>query len=91
MLDIDTYIEYNIAEKIALMRLTDFAYENNYIFHDSVSLYDNSVTFVFIDLFSIDDLKIVVKINEDLYFRLLSEKNLADYVINEVEKEKEED
>ena len=91
MLDIDEYLEYNIAEKIELMKLTDFAYENNYIFYDSVSLYDNSVTFVFIDLFSIDDLKIVVKINEDLYFRLLSEKNLADYVIKEVEKEKEED
>lgn len=86
MLDIDTYLEYNIAEKIELMKLTDFAYENNYIFYDSVSLYDNSVTFVFTELFSIDDLKIVVKINEDLYFRLLSEKNLADYVIKEVEK-----
>lgn len=91
MLDIDEYLEYNIAEKIELMKLTDFAYENNYIFYDSVSLYDNSVTFVFIELFSIDDLKIVVNINEDLYFRLLSEKNLAEYVIKEVEKEKEED
>lgn len=69
------------------MKLTDFAYENNYIFYDSVSLYDNSVTFVFIELFSIDDLKIVVKINEDLYFRLLSEKKLAEYVIEKVENE----
>lgn len=91
MLDIDEYLEYNIAEKIELMKLTDFAYENNYIFSDSVSLYDNSVTFVFIDLFSKDDLKIVVKINEDLYFRLLSEKNLADYVIKEVKKRIKED
>lgn len=91
MLDIDEYLEYNIAEKIELMKLTDFAYENNYIFYDSVSLYDNSVTFVFIELFSIDDLKIVVNINEDLYFRLLSEKNLAEYVIKEVEKRNKED
>lgn len=87
MIDINTYLEYNIAEKIELMKLTDFAYENNYIFYDSVSLYDNSVTFVFIKLFSIDDLKIVVKINEDLYFRLLSEKKLAEYVIEKVENE----
>lgn len=87
MIDINTYLEYNIAEKIELMKLTDFAYENNYIFYDSVSLYDNSVTFVFIELFSIDDLKIVVKINEDLYFRLLSEKKLAEYVIEKVENE----
>lgn len=91
MIDTNTYLEYNIAEKIELMKLTDFAYENNYIFYDSVSLYDNSVTFVFTELFSIDDLKIVVKINEDLYFRLLSEKNLADYVIKEVEKRNKED
>ena len=91
MWDIDEYLEYNIAERIELMKLTDFAYENNYVFYNSVSLYDNSVTFVFIELFSIDDLKIVVKINEDLYFRLLSEKNLADYVIKEVEKRNKED
>ncbi len=91
MIDTEAYLEYNIAEKIELMKLTDFAYENNYIFYDSVSLYDNSVTFVFMELFSIDDLKIVVKINEDLYFRLLSEKNLAEYVIKKVKKRIKED
>ena len=91
MLDTNAYLEYTIAEKIELMKLTDFAYENNYIFYDSVSLYDNSVTFVFIELFSIDDLKIVVKINEDLYFRLLSEKNLAEYVIKKIKKRIKED
>lgn len=83
MIDTNTYLEYNIAEKIELMKLTDFAYENNYTFYNSVSLYDNSVTFVF----SIDDLKIVVKIDENLYLRLLLEKKLAEYVIEKVENE----
>lgn len=91
MWDTNTYLEYTIAEKIELMKLTDFAYENNYIFYDSVSLYDNSVTFVFIELFSIDDCKTVIKINEDLYLILLLEKKLADYVIKEVQKRNKED
>lgn len=91
MLDIDTYIEYNIAERIAFMKLTNFASENNYIWYNNVSLYDRSVTFVFIELFSIDDCKTVIKINEDLYFSLLLERKLADYVLKEVQKGNEED
>ena len=87
MIDINTYLEYNIAEKIEIMKLTDFAYENNYIFYDSVSSYDNSVTFVFIELLSIDDCKTIIKIDENLYLRLLLEKKLAEYVIEEVENE----
>lgn len=87
MIDINTYLEYNIAEKIELMKLTDFAYENNYVFYDSVSLYDNSVTFVFIELSSIDDCKTVIKIDENSYLRLLLEKKLAEYVIEKVENE----
>lgn len=87
MIDTNTYLEYTIAEKIELMKLTDFAYENNYIFYDSVSLYDNSVTFVFIELFSIDDCKTVIKIDENSYLRLLLEKKLAEYVIGKVENE----
>lgn len=87
MIDTNTYLEYNIAEKIELMKLTDFAYENNYIMYDSVSLYDNSVIFVFIELLSIDDCKTVIKIDENSYLRLLLEKKLAEYVIGKVENE----
>lgn len=87
MIDTNTYLEYNIAEKIELMKLTDFAYGNNYIMYDSVSLYDNSVIFVFIELLSIDDCKTVIKIDENSYLRLLLEKKLAEYVIGKVENE----
>lgn len=86
MLNIDTYTEYSIAEEFELMKLTDFASENNYIWYNNVSLYDNSITFVFIELFSIDDCKTVIKIDENLYLRLLLEKKLAEYVIEKVEK-----
>lgn len=87
MLNIDTYLEYAIAERFELMKLTDFASENNYIMYNSVSLYDNSVIFVFIELFSIDDCKTVIKIDENSYLRLLLEKKLAEYVIEKVENE----
>lgn len=87
MIDINTYLEYDIAEKIEMMKLTDFASNNNYIMYDSVSLYDNSVIFVFIELLSIDDCKTVIKIDENSYLRLLLEKKLAEYVIGKVENE----
>ena len=87
MIDINTYLEYDIAEKIEIMKLTDFASNNNYIMYDSVSLYDNSVIFVFIELLSIDDCKTVIKIDENSYLRLLLGKKLAEYVIGKVENE----
>lgn len=90
MLDIDMYLEYSIAEEFELMKLKIFASNNNYIMHNSVSLYDRSVTFVFTELFSIDDRKTVIKINEDLYLRLLLEKKFADYVIEKIKKRNEE-
>lgn len=87
MLNIDTYLEYAIPERFELMKLTEFASENNYILYNNVSSYDNSITFVFIELFSIDDRKTVIKINEDLYLILLLEKKLADYVIEKLKRE----
>lgn len=88
MRDIGIYFGYDIAERVEIMKLTDFAVENNYFLYNRVSLYDNSVTFVFLEQLPIGDWEIVIRINEDLYLRLLSEKKLADYVINEVKKNK---
>ena len=88
MRDIETYLKYDITEKTERMKLIKFASENNYFFYYRDLFYNDSVTFVFMEQLPISDLEIVVKINEDLYFRLLSENKLAEYVIEEVKKNK---
>lgn len=104
MIDTNTYIDYCDNCHLEMMKIMKFASENGYLLTSDFSTVDKSMVYIFLPMRipPVDEYEgphprirtcneISIKIYKDLCIQLILDCKFADYVIKEVEKEKEED
>lgn len=83
MLDAKTLQQYtNCATE--LQKLLDFSSKNNYLLTNGFTNDKSAMVYIFTEQLPIGQWQTAIKVDKDLFYQLLSEGKLADYVINEV-------
>lgn len=85
MLDAKTLQQYtNCATE--LQKLLDFSSKNNYLLTNGFTNDKSAMVYIFTEQLPIGQFQTAVKVDKNLFYQLLTEGKLADYVINEVVK-----
>lgn len=85
MLDAKTLQQYtNCATE--LQKLMDFSSKNNYLLTNEFTNDKSAMVYIFTEQLPFGQFQTAIKVDKDLFQKLLTEGKLADYVINEVTK-----
>ena len=69
-----------------LQKLLDFSSKNNYLLTNGFTNDKSAMVYIFTEQLPFGQFQTSIKVNKDLFYQLLTEGKLADYVINEVVK-----